>query len=144
MKFKVRFVGVNGYAFVKSSGEVGLDELLHIREMAGRDLPLSIIDGDIKSAKIDPEIELTEEEARSIGFEDYNTAIINVAEAQLNWAICSNVYFVKNEETGEIKNAWSRYEVDLEYLKREWLESENPLSPTFDKDGYFVKKGGQE
>lgn len=128
MNFRVRFTATPYCAFQKDLGKVGLDLVDTVREeLELPELPLEVFSENVQRYFYNPELELTEEQARKSGhFKDKNYIEVHVPEGFLNRYIYID-YKVSREPDGKITNVKFFFNYNSEQIIEDWLEDGSPL-----------------
>ncbi len=149
MRFVVGFRSSTGWATQIKSHNLGLNWLDRAREEAGLPaLEVERVSSRIPSLQRDPEVVLTEEQARAAGevFLNDCEVWVKVPKGALNRFCKTRVEITRREESGEITNVSPAWEIQERELVSAWLEAGAPLDwdPTDAESGPEPEEAEEE
>ena len=131
MEFKVKFEAeMRNYAIEKDGREIGINWLDRAREeLSVSELSPDLVHGWISHLNTDPEIILTEKEAReSERFNEKSTVIVKVEESALNEFVRSYLNVIRDPKDGKVLKVIFEWRIDKEAIFEWWREKGFPLT----------------
>ena len=135
MEFTVSFCSKQGYAVNMADDKVGLDFVDRVRMELQLNIPIERISGYICSRSYDPEITITEEQARDSGhFRNSASVQVTVPNEFINQFVTVELRTSKNGDTGEVTHVRGGLKLQEDKLFEAWREAGYPLEWGFKED----------
>ncbi len=133
MKFRIRFLGYEGYAIdrVASTYEIGLDHVDKARAEFGSDLSLDIFDSNIAAFRTNIGVDVPEDLARETGlFAKTDPVYIGCVPVPgyLNDFVDIVPIAEADEETGTIRKISFKYVIKEQEILKKWKNDDYVLS----------------